>query len=206
MNHKVQSVQALYEDATELFRRHVLGSEETSADSIINNLNDGIGILKNCWKGKDAGVQINNIVTVFNGMIDVRNALLQLATDSSKIASNYREIQNSNGANLEALAPLLSDVKTKLPEYVDPTPDTVSITPEANNGKAKVDAAANAMGGFIQNVMRTYDKIMENWTVGTGREKAIEAFNSFQAKSKSYEKTLMEVSQSISTAVKNYSF
>ncbi len=206
MNHKVQSVQTLYEDANDLFRRYVMGSEETSADSIINNLGNGISILKNCWKGKDAGVQINNIVTVFNGMVDIRNALLQLAIDSSKIASNYREIQNSNGANLEALVPFMADVKTKLPEYVDANGDTISITPEASDGKTRVDAAAGAMNGFIQNVNRTYNKIMENWTLGTGRDKAVEAFNSFMSKSKMYEQTLLEVSQSISTAVKNYSF
>lgn len=206
MNHKVQSVQTLYEDANDLFRRYVMGSEETSADSIINNLGNGINILKNCWKGKDAGVQINNIVTVYNGMIDIRNALLQLAIDSSKIASNYREIQNSNGANLETLMPLMADVKTKLPPYVDANGDTVSITAEANEGKVKVDAATGAMNGFIQNVNRTYNKIMENWTIGTGRDKAVAAFNAFMSKSKMYQQTLADVSQSITTAIKNYSF
>ena len=140
------------------------------------------------------------------GMVDIRNALLQLAIDSSKIASNYREIQNSNGANLETLMPLMADVKTKLPPYVDANGDTVSITPEANEGKAKVDTATSAMNGFIQNVNRTYHKIMENWTIGTGRDKAVEAFNAFMSKSKMYQQTLSDVSQSISTAVKNYSF
>lgn len=205
MNHKVQSVQTLYDDAMALFKRGVMGSEDTSADSIIANLGNGINILKGCWEGKDAGVQINNIVTVFNGMVEVRNALASLAADSSKIASNYRDIQNSNGAGLETLTPVVTEDKTKLPEYSD-SRDSINITPDANNGKARVDAANNAMDGFISNVRSYYDKIMNNWTVGTGRDRATAAFETFISKSQVYKQTLADVSNSISTALKNYSF
>lgn len=205
MNHKVQSVQTLYDDAVGLFKNGVAGSQDSSADTIINNLGNGFNILKGCWEGRDAGVQINNIVTVFNGMVEIRNALAALASDSSKIASNYREIQNSNGAGLEALTPLMVEDKTKLPEYSD-TRDTVSITPEAENGKARVDAANGAMDAFISSVRTYYDKIMQNWTVGTGRDKANEAFSTFMSSSQRYKQILSEVSQSISTAVKNYQF
>ena len=205
MNHKIQSVQTLYDDAVRLFKVGVMGSDPASADTIINNLGQAINILKGCWEGKDAGVQINNIVTVFNGMVVVRNALSELAADSSKIASNYRGIQNSNGAGLESLTPLVADEKTKLPEYVD-SRDTISITPEANNGKARLDAAAGAMPAFISSVNASYEKIMNNWTVGTGRDKARNAFDTFMANSKRYNQILDEVSQSITNAVKNYSF
>ena len=205
MNHKIQSVQTLYDDAVRLFKVGVMGSDPASADTIINNLGQSINILKGCWEGKDAGVQINNIVTVFNGMVAVRNALAELAADSSKIASNYRGIQNSNGAGLESLAPLVADEKTRLPEYADPR-DTINITPEANNGKARLDAAASAMPAFISSVNASYEKIMNNWTVGTGRDKAQNAFESFMANSKQYNTLLDEVSQSIANAVKNYSF
>ena len=92
-NHRVNSVQDLYEDAATLFKNFVVGTEETSGDTIISNLNRAIEILRGCWEGKDAGVQINNIVTVHNGMVSVRNALSLLCNRSSSIASNYREIQ-----------------------------------------------------------------------------------------------------------------
>ena len=115
MNHKVQSVQNLYEDAVALFKNGVMGTEDSSADTIINNLGTAINVLKGCWEGKDAGVQINNIVTVFNGMIEIRNALVSLASDSTKIAANYRDIQKSNGAVLETLTPLVAEEKSKLP-------------------------------------------------------------------------------------------
>ncbi len=205
MNHKVQSVQNLYEDAVALFKNGVMGTEDSSADTIINNLGTAINVLKGCWEGKDAGVQINNIVTVFNGMIEIRNALVSLASDSTKIAANYRDIQKSNGAVLETLTPLVAEEKSKLPEYSD-TRDTINITAQANEGKAKVDAANSAMDGFISNVRMYYEKIMQNWTAGTGRDKAQNAFNTFMSKSKIYKETLNAVSTSISTAVSNYNF
>lgn len=205
MNHKVQSVQNLYEDAVALFKRRVVGTEDHSADTIIANLGNAINILKGCWEGKDAGVQINNIVTVYNGMIEIRNALVSLASDSSKIASNYREIQKSNGAQLDTLVPLAAEERTKLPAYTDDR-DTINITPQANEGKAKVDAAAGAMDAFIADVKVFYEKIMQNWTAGTGRDKAQNAFTLFTSKSNAYKEMLNSVSTSITNAVSNYNF
>lgn len=203
MNHKVQSVQNLYEDAVQLFDKGVSGSDESSADNIINALNLSIDILKSNWEGKDAGVQINKIVNVCNGMIEIRNALVELASDSTKIAANYREIQNANGAGLDRLEPLPADLKNTLPEYVD-TRDTINISTEANEGKAKIDSTNDVLDSFISNCRMYYDRIMENWVVGAGREKAMNAFESFMTKSGQYRQTLAEVSESITKAIQNY--
>ena len=94
MNHKVNSVAQLHEDAVALYNNAVVGGNNTSADSIIANIMAGINNLKGCWEGKDAGTQIQNLVVVHNAMVEIRNALGELAVDSSKIAANYREIQN----------------------------------------------------------------------------------------------------------------
>lgn len=205
MNHKVNSVQTLHDDAMALYNNVVIGGADTSAETLINNLNGGIQILKSCWEGKDAGVQIQNVVSVHNALVGIRNALAQLAMDSSKIASNYREIQNANGAGLETLSVINCDTKTVMENYSD-TRDTINITPEANNGKAKIDAANNSMDGFISEVSKYYNSIMENWTVGTGRDNAVQAFDSFIANSNQYKETLSEVSTSIATALQNYTF
>ena len=205
MNHKVNSVQNLYDDAVGLFNNVVTGGANTSADTIISNIMAGIDNLKGCWEGKDAGVQIQNLVVVHNGMVEIRNALGSLAVDSSKIASNYRNIQNANGAGLEELGVLSCEERAKTEDYSD-TRDTVSITEEANQGKAKIDAANDAMDGFIGDVKKYYGQIMDNWTNGTGREKATEAFDTFLANSAKYKETLNNVSNSITQAIKNYTF
>ena len=205
MNHKVQNVQGLYESASTLYRMHVVGGGDASADSILSNLNQGIENLKMNWKGKDAGVQIHNVIIVYNAMVAVRNALAQLAVDSSKVASNYREIQNANGAGLESLSFLSFDAKTILSDYSDMS-DTIDINPDVNTGKARIDAANNSIDAFINNVRVVYSEIMNNWTMGTGREAASEAFDSFINSSGNYKQRLSEVSASITTALQNYTF
>lgn len=52
-------------------------------------------------------------------MITVRNALAVLAHDSSVVASNYREIQNANGAGRDPLPPVIVSAKTKLSSIVN---------------------------------------------------------------------------------------
>ena len=143
MNHKVLNVSELHRYAKELFDRSVVGSGDSSADMIISNLDEGIQILKNTWKGKDAGVQIQNVVSVYNGMVALRNELSILAASTTKIAADYREIQNMNGVRGESLTTVSADSKTTMDDYSD-TRDTVDITAEANNGRMKIEAAKNA--------------------------------------------------------------
>ena len=201
MNHKVNNVGQLYNDASSLYKNVVLGT----ADTIINDLYQGINALKSSWEGKDAGVQIQNVIEVHNGMVAIRNALAELSKDSSLVAVKYREIQNVNRANLEALSPIAIETKNFTESYSDAR-DTINITPEANNGKNRIDAANNAIEGFINDVRKYYDMIMSNWQVGTGREKAESAFSEFMSKSNKYKETLAAVSQSITDALKNYQY
>ena len=204
MNHKVNNVQMLHDDAMYMHNNLVVGGE-ASADSILNSLNQGIENLKTNWKGKDAGYRIQEVIGVHNAMVSVRNALDQLASDSSKVAANYREIQNANGAGLETLGTIAIEIKTFLGDYSD-TADTIDINPSAEAGKNSIDAANNALDTFIADVRARYNSIMENWTLGTGRDAAQGAFESFMANANKYKETLTEVSANITKALQNYTF
>lgn len=201
MNHRVNNVQQLYDDAKSLYSNVVLGT----ADTIINDLSQGITTLKSSWEGKDAGVQIQNVVEVYNAMVVIRNALSELAKDSSLIAANYREIQNANRANLENLTPVSIDSKNTMEDYSD-NRDTINISSEAMVGKNKIDAANTSISTFVSEVQKYYDMIMNNWQAGTGRENAEQAFSDFMSKSNKYTEVLGQVSQSISDAIKNYTY
>lgn len=201
MNHKVNSVQSLYDDSVSLYNSVV----NTTANNIINDLNQGIENLKNTWQGKDAGVQIQNVINVHNALVGIRNALGQIAVDCSKIASNYREIQNANGAGLEAFGPIACEAMSTLAAYSD-NRDTVSINQEANNGKAKIDNATNTIDEFISKARSSYDAIINNWTAGSGRDNAISVFEQFFNTANQYKQTLSQVSQSIAAAIQNYTF
>lgn len=205
MNHKVNSVADLYTSSVELYNKVVVGTNDTSASSIERNLREGIEALKNSWQGMDAGTQINNVVTVYNAMVKIKNLLSGLTVETSKIASDYRAIQRANGANnLEELMVLREEAPdTVMGEYSD-TRDTVNITPDAVNGKNKIDAANNAMDGFLTEVKRYFDDIMNNWTMGPKREEAKQLFDEFIAKAPTYKNLLAEVSQSVTTALQNY--
>ena len=199
MNHTVNNVTQLYADAKALYDNGV----KASADSIIEKLNSSIENLKTNWKGKDAGVQINNIVMVNNALINIRNVLGQLAVDSSKIAVNYREIQNANGAKLETLGAISCETKSNI-TYDPDTEDRVYITEDARNGKNSLDAALGDMPEFINKIEGSYSAIMDNWTKGTGRDEAVNAFTEFKSKVGEYQNTLQEVSDSITQALANY--
>ncbi len=201
MNHKVNNVQELYSDAYSLYNMVVLDK----ADTIINNLDGAVSVLKQNWKGMDAGVQIQDVIEVHNAFVVLRNALAQLAKDSSSVAINYRQIQIINRANAEELSQIEINTKSLLDAYMD-NRDTVDITPEANDGKAKIDVAKDLINEFVSQVKNYYSRIMDNWTIGTGRNNAEEAFVDFLSKSNKYIETLNNVSGSIASALSNYSF
>ncbi len=204
MNHKVNSVADLHDSATNLYTKVVIGSEPSSAASMILNLKEGIENLKNSWEGMDAGTQINNVVTVYNAVVKIKNVLAALSVETSKIAADYRAIQRANGANLAELISVKEEAPdTVMPEYSD-TRDTVNITPDAVSGKAKVDAAKDAMDAFLSNVKKYFDDIMENWTAGPKRDEAKQLFDEFMAGGPHYKELLEEVSTSITTALQNY--
>lgn len=204
MDHKVENVQDLYNSSYDLYNTIVVGGD-ASADSIILNLYEAIENLKTYWKGIDAGKNIQQVIEVYNEMVRVRNALATLAQDSSSVAVNYRDIQNTNGAGLEYLSVITTDQKSELEAYSD-TADTINIVPEAERGKTLIDTANTDLDTFITNVTDKYNEIMENWTAGTGRDSADSAYTEFVGNAKKYKNNLTETSENITSALKNYTF
>lgn len=204
MNHKVENVEELYLNAQHLYNNVVCG-DTTGADGMLQNLSQAVEILKNNWKGADAGVKIQEIITVHNELIEVRNALALLARDSSKVASNYRRIQLENGAPLGELQALNVSEKTEKESYAD-NADKIDINPEADNGRKLVDEVRDAIDGFIIDSKKTKDDILGNWQIGTGRNDADEAFNKFESNAKKNKDKLLDVSTNITRALQNYQF
>ncbi len=202
MNHKVIDVQQLYEDSVSLYENVVCNKAET----IIDSLGKAINTLKNTWEGADAGVQINNVVDVYNSMTKIRNALAGLARDSSFVAAKYREIQNANRAGLQDLSAVnISGEKSQMEPYSD-SRDTINITSDALGAKTLLDTVNSMFDEFKTEVNRHYEEIMSNWQQGTGRQNADSAFNEFMESSTKYKEILENVSNSIAEALRNYQF
>ncbi len=202
MNHKVIDVQQLYDDTVSLYDNVVCNK----ADTIIDSLGKAINTLKNTWEGADAGVQINNVVDVYNSMAKIRNALAGLARDASFVASKYREIQNANRAGLQDLSAIsVTGEKSPLEPYSD-SRDTINITADALGAKTLLDTVNAMYDEFKTEVARHYDEIMNNWQQGTGRQNADSAFSEFMESSAKYKEILENVSNSIAEALRNYQF
>ena len=125
MNHKVQNVEELFFSAQHLYN-NVVSGVPSGADGMLRDLAQAVDVLKENWKGADAGVKIQEIVSVHNELVEVRNALALLARDSSSVASNYRRIQLENGAPFGELQAINVTEKNDLPAYVD-NADTIDI-------------------------------------------------------------------------------
>lgn len=200
--HEIKSLNDMYSAGEELLRLAV-NSDDVSADSILATLNSGIEILKEDWKGLDAGVQINSVVKAYNAMIDLRNALAKLAVKSMDVVVSYRETQNFNAASGGEFARAQFDSKTKLPEYSDTT-DAVKISTNSNNGKTKIDDALNAIAIFTNKVNTEYAKLESNWINGPGRQNLFDDYNDYKSVLVKYQSVLAEVSQNITVAIQNY--
>ena len=200
MDHQIRELSALYDSSIKLYNDAV----KSKADSIITNLNSAINTLKNSWKGKDAGVQINNVVTVYNEMAKIRNVLADLAKRSSTVAADYYELLRLNGASVPSAAPVSIDgEKPEMPEYED-IRDTIDITTEAVNGKSLLDSVIDQYDSFASAAFSYHDQIMGEWLKGPDREKTEGLFEEFRSNAEKYKKILAEVSESINTALKNY--
>ena len=202
MAHVVKEVGGLYNSSKRLLDEAVLNGED-SADGIISDLSQAIDNLKNNWKGKDAGEAIQEVTDVHNAMVSIRNALAQLSVDSSKVAVDYRTIQNANRAKLDDLVSLHFEPKRPKEDYID-TADTIYITKDADTDKALIDTANEMFDSFKNKIQTIYNDIMENWTEGPGRKSAEEAFEMFMNNASSYKETLSKASSNITLAIQNY--
>ena len=201
LDHVVENVQQLYEDSEHLYK-YVVANK---ADTIINELEQTIATLKSSWIGADAGVQINNVVGVYNALVKIRNVLAALSRDTSQIAAGYREIQNANRASFEELTPItIESERSTMPPYED-IRDTIRITAEAANAQRTLYSVNLTYNEFVDEVRKDYEAILNNWKAGFGRKEAEDAFNDFMNSANKYQTTLEEVSQSIADALKNYS-
>ena len=202
MNHKVENIELLYNDAKGLLDNVVLGT----ADDVMSTLEAGIDNLKTNWHGADATVNINDLIKVYNGLSEIRNALAELAVNSSLVAKTYQDIQINNGASVAPLSELSYTKKSGLETYSDSTPG-VSIVPTANEGKGKVDSAKSSFESFVEEAKSAYDKIMNNWTVGGETRAAAEsAFTTFNNEVNNYISVMTDVSTNITNALSNYDF
>ena len=201
LDHEVKVVGDLHTYSEKLYTDAVV----SKADSIIANLGSAIKNLKENWKGADAGVNIRDVIDIYNEIVEVRNLLANLAKDSNIIAVGYREIQDGNRAHLGSLSPINIVTKNRDNDPFSDTSDTIYITPGAAAGKDLLGKAAADIQAFVNSARMYKNGVLDNWVKGPGRNQADTAFDDFEKNSKAKQAKLEEVAQIVGKAVDSYS-
>lgn len=200
LDHGVKNVGELHIQSGKLYSDVVVGK----ADSIIANLSMAIKNLKENWKGADAGVNIKDVIDIYNEIVDIRNLLANLAKDSNVIAVGYREIQDGNRARLGSLTPISIVSKNRDNDPYSDTSDTIYITPGAAAGKDLLGKAAGDIQSFVETARIYKNEVLDNWYKGPGRNQADDAFDAFDKSSKAKQAKLEEVANIVGKAVDSY--
>lgn len=203
LNHKVENVEQLLNDSQHLLNETTNGASG-SAYSIIKNLSDAIDILSGCWKGLDAGVQINNIVNVYNNMVTFRNSMSDLSSYSYSIGIMYRQIQSSNGASVEVPSPLQDSISLTTKNPYEDKNDTIDITDKAVEARTELENAKSAFQDLTMTFNQDKSAILNNWTSGDRHDEFEETFGDFASKFQNYETLIADVVDKITSALANY--
>ena len=96
MNHKITDLAKLSADSKSLFDNVI---KNTVDGDLLKNLKEGSDSLDKDWHGSDAKFNINNLVIVYNKVVEFRNYLAEMAEFTSGIAVYYNGIVAANGGN-----------------------------------------------------------------------------------------------------------
>ena len=204
LNHKLHNIQQILDDSKRLLEV-VTNGGDTSAYAIIKNLDDAFLNLSDNWKGRDASKQINNLVTVYNGMVGFRQKMSELAIAAYEVGILYSKIQSANGAPVDIPTSLEDDIHPNLKDhYDDGFASTVDINPQVLDGKSSIDRAKNSFGDLENNFRGLMTSIFNNWTAGDGRSELEEYFQNFSSKFGEYQQLLDDISKEITTSIGNY--
>ena len=192
-----------------LYETHVMGirgEAEKSANGMRETLASAIATMKEYWAGKDAGVQINNVIQVYNALGTIGNGAASLAKLSLQAAQIIRDAQNANGAGFQTIDTIFPVEMTDMPPHTDDR-DTVSITSEVQNASTLLSNVVESINVFKTNIGNVKDEIADNWQTGEsiGRNQALSSFQDLIDSITKYQEYLNSAVESVNTAFANYS-
>ena len=200
MNIQVRELDNGYTQCADLNR---LSSEK--GEGLINNLKLDITNLKQHWKGTDATEHINNL-------IKVRNAMIALVTDAKAVTAGagnaiiaIQEVRRANGGAGEVGSPLPGNAPdAEVIPNAEATTEYYCV-PEAKTDFLLLEQICSDYSVFRNNFNQQKTDLLNNWTAGAGREKAVQVFTDFETNSETYNKYLTEARENLGIAVNNIS-
>lgn len=168
------------------------------------NLKTLIGNLRNHWKGNDANIHINNLMTVCRGLHTLIDEINSINHNASESVIKVQEVRNMNGANgnVGGVIPL-QERETLVFEQLDPT---IEYYLDPVNSASDYNSLANVcdmFDSFCKDIYRCKEELLSNWVSGSDHEKAVAAFSEFESNVASYRQSLNKSRDDLYAANKN---
>ena len=172
-------------------------------NELSQTLYSNINSLQKNWKGTDATKYINDLILVYEAMCRLVTEISSVSNEVSKPIVKAQTIRNLNGGRGE-IGQLLQK-KEVTPIAIEKLEDTAEyfVSPDATTDYDNLNTLTENFVKFEEKFLNSKEELLNNWTVGSDRPRAIYIFNDFESNSGSYKKTLNEVKQNLSTAISN---
>ena len=200
--HDVQ-VGKLYQNAVDMKNRMISANSSGSTDYTLMLLGSAIDNLKRNWEGMDAGVRIQELIDVYNFIIQFRENLCAIIKDLADSASRYRNIQIVNGGTASDLALLTIEQKAVMQSHFD-NRDIVNINPAADTSVQSLIDAKESFDKMIGISQTLKDDAEISWQMGPNRNQIMQRLNDSILNSNKHSKKIAEVTEHVRNALKNY--
>lgn len=175
----------------------------TQGEKLISSLGTDITNLKNNWKGSDATVHINNLIKVYNAMVDI---VTTAKTITAKAGANIIELQrvvSSNGGGLNVGAALNAAAPESI--AIQPVEETTEYycSPSAKSDYAQLVEICTNFVNFKTQFSDLKKELMANWISGLNKEDAVAAFDYFDSMTDDYNNYLTSARDNLEIAINN---
>lgn len=178
-----------------------LGTE--TGGELVNRLGQNITNLKAHWIGSDATANINKLIVVHKALeAIVSDAITVSAAAGNRIVA-IQEVRNMNGGGGNVGAALNKNVPTDLAIADCSDTSEYFVDPAAANDYATLQGICTDYNDFKDSFSAIKDELLQNWTAGSDRERAVAAFNEFTQNADTYNKYLNEAKEILGIAVSN---
>lgn len=176
----------------------------TQGSNLVSNLSNLIGRLKTHWIGSDATVHINGLIDVYKGVATIVSNVQTVAHNASMPIVNAQTIRNSNGGS--------GEVGTVIPassgeiSAIDYAADTTEYYVDPNGAPqdlTTLTAEKGAFDRFCSQFTSLKEELLNNWSSGSNRDKAVSDFEQFESDVATFTKTFNDAETNLSTAVSN---
>lgn len=178
----------------------------TSGNTLLENLQSNIANLKRHWKGSDATLHINNLISLYEALGSLAKSSANITAEAGNAIVALQEVRRSNGAACmvgERLSAAGIEVGAiaKCEETTEYYCEPGSTTTDYN----QLDQISNDFKTFKSNFITDKESLMSNWLEGMNRAGALKCFDDFITNSETYSKYITDALTNLNTAISNIS-